>query len=428
MITPTLNLSPGASPGARAATNASYDTWRWNSQYDVSYATRFRPMSTSTVPYMIIPADFPFARTLPKDSCKFFIVGKNGFLSSIVADDTGILVVENNSHCSINIRANNGSQSNFSASDGDRDWSGQLQYDHKYDRWSFCTNRTPKAYLSRSGQFSIGIDLESSPSSAGVKLHVTGNKTEAGNFGTALVVFENSDGMYIRLRTSNTGICGILFSSPNSEYRTWIQHNHSKNEFSIGNVASGFQIGYDKLGNIIISSTSYPNTTMPLAAGLMYLYGVISSASKGPHWSAYTPADVYPLIHNLNWSHDNISISFDCMFESNLWKSASSTGNFQIYKWNSKFLIRCADIVQGGTIFTWINAISVMPNGQVGFNTDNPATSALLDLTSTTKALLLTRMTTTERNALTAVNGMIFYNITLGKVQVYESGAWASVV
>jgi len=67
-------------------------------------------------------------------------------------------------------------------------------------------------------------------------------------------------------------------------------------------------------------------------------------------------------------------------------------------------------------------------NGNVGIGTTSPATSAKLDISSTTGALLLTRMTTAQRDALTAVNGMILYNTTLNKVQVYEGGAWASVI
>jgi hypothetical protein len=52
--------------------------------------------------------------------------------------------------------------------------------------------------------------------------------------------------------------------------------------------------------------------------------------------------------------------------------------------------------------------------------------SALLDLSSTSGALLLSRMTTTQKNALTAVNGMVLYDATLTKLQGYENGAWVN--
>ena len=71
---------------------------------------------------------------------------------------------------------------------------------------------------------------------------------------------------------------------------------------------------------------------------------------------------------------------------------------------------------------------SFLNGGNVSIGTTTPATSALLDLTSTTGALLLTRMTTTQRDALTAVNGMILYNSTLNKFQGYENGSWVSLI
>lgn len=66
-------------------------------------------------------------------------------------------------------------------------------------------------------------------------------------------------------------------------------------------------------------------------------------------------------------------------------------------------------------------------NVSMGNNT-NPAVSALLDLTSTTGALLLPRMTTTQRDALTAVNGMLIYNSTTNKFNGYENGAWTALI
>ena len=43
-------------------------------------------------------------------------------------------------------------------------------------------------------------------------------------------------------------------------------------------------------------------------------------------------------------------------------------------------------------------------------------------------AMLLGNLTTTERNALTAANGMVIYNTTDNKFQGYENGAWANLI
>ena len=63
-------------------------------------------------------------------------------------------------------------------------------------------------------------------------------------------------------------------------------------------------------------------------------------------------------------------------------------------------------------------------NGSIGIGTSSPNASALLDLSSTTGALLLPRMTTDQRNALSASSGMLIYNSTLNKLQGYEPSGW----
>lgn len=70
------------------------------------------------------------------------------------------------------------------------------------------------------------------------------------------------------------------------------------------------------------------------------------------------------------------------------------------------------DLLVGGT------AVSddVVTNNSVG-----------IELKSTVKAFLPSRMTTTQRDALTAVNGMVLYNSTTDKLQVYAAGAWVDL-
>lgn len=53
--------------------------------------------------------------------------------------------------------------------------------------------------------------------------------------------------------------------------------------------------------------------------------------------------------------------------------------------------------------------------------------SVALEIESTTKAFLNARMTTVQRDALTAINGMQIYNSTTDKLQVYAAGAWVDL-
>ena len=71
---------------------------------------------------------------------------------------------------------------------------------------------------------------------------------------------------------------------------------------------------------------------------------------------------------------------------------------------------------------------SVLANGSVGVGTGTPNNKAILDLSSTTKAFLPPRMTTTQRNVISpAVAGMVIYNTTTNKLNVYNGTAWEAI-
>lgn len=47
-----------------------------------------------------------------------------------------------------------------------------------------------------------------------------------------------------------------------------------------------------------------------------------------------------------------------------------------------------------------------------------------IEISSTTEAFLPSRMTTTQRNALTATAGMVIFNTTTNKLECYDGSAW----
>jgi len=67
-------------------------------------------------------------------------------------------------------------------------------------------------------------------------------------------------------------------------------------------------------------------------------------------------------------------------------------------------------------------------NGAIGTFTES------MKLEGSTKGLITQSfvqfgsLTSTERDALTAANGMVIYNSTLNKFQGYENGAWANLI
>ena len=82
-------------------------------------------------------------------------------------------------------------------------------------------------------------------------------------------------------------------------------------------------------------------------------------------------------------------------------------------------------------IFTFLAAVvfTATTYAQVGIGTTNPNTSAALDITSTTKGLLIPRMTKTQRDAISSpATGLMIYQ-TDGTVgfYYYNGSSWAEV-
>ena len=68
--------------------------------------------------------------------------------------------------------------------------------------------------------------------------------------------------------------------------------------------------------------------------------------------------------------------------------------------------------------------MTIEAGGNIGIGTNNP--QGALDVSSTTGAFIVPRMTTAQRDALTAVNGMIIYNTSTNQFNFYENGAWVT--
>jgi len=139
-----------------------------------------------------------------------------------------------------------------------------------------------------------------------------------------------------------------------------------------------------------------------------------NESSSGPHIQFTTDYDDYPLMQILPHRHDNVSIVFDAYWDGTDWKSSSSNSNYQLEKRLNVFNINYGSSVAEGATITWNSGLAVNSSGQVSVG-------------STTGALVLPSMTTTQRDALTAANGMIIYNTSTNRVEAYENGSWTDI-
>lgn len=217
----------------------------------------------------------------------------------------------------------------------------------------------------------------------------------------------------IRFGTDNSDFVGIGFSATTMSFN--IQETTTA-EFSFrGSGASGLKI--------IIDNPSNRTVLQSLLRSMEYKLGVSSSTAAG---HSFFTKDVTNTLDIERFVVGNRLDDVDCYFININGLGINQTTpaamlhvkGIDATSANSALLVE--DNV-GTKLFI------VKNDGNIGIGTSSPAASAILDITSTIGAVLFPRMTTAQRDALTAVNGMVIYNSTLDKLQVRAGGAWISL-
>jgi|GEM_PF-1773488 len=73
------------------------------------------------------------------------------------------------------------------------------------------------------------------------------------------------------------------------------------------------------------------------------------------------------------------------------------------------------------------SALYVKDDGTIGINTNSPDATAILDIVSNSKGLLIPRLSNAQRNAITSpANSLIIYNTTSKCLEIYADNAWQS--
>lgn len=114
-----------------------------------------------------------------------------------------------------------------------------------------------------------------------------------------------------------------------------------------------------------------------------------------------------------------------------------STDFFNVYRSNSTNVIlkmRCSGSNQGAIyIYDGSGTLKYYVDGTLGLcviGDSSAGTGAQLTVTSTTKGLLPPRLTTAQANTLSGAGctaGMVIYNTTLSKLEVWRAGAWETI-
>lgn len=199
---------------------------------------------------------------------------------------------------------------------------------------------------------------------------------------SAIVNTTNSYGINIAAATGATNNYAGIFTGGN---------------VGIGTVTPTYSL--DVAGVVRASGAS--SIILDSGTGIVYSATGLGNSTTLNNGKIYTPA-VGPFIER------NVADANPSLIVSNL--HASSTGDIAQFK--------SAGIVK----------VAINNTGSVGVGIASPNANAILDVTSTTKAFMPPRMTTTQKNAVASpTSGMIVYDSTLNKLCVYGASAWETV-
>ena len=212
---------------------------------------------------------------------------------------------------------------------------------------------------------------------------------------------------------------------------------------------SGSSLIYYNGGNVGIGTTSpvYPLSVGDLPSALsskQFGVGKGSGYTEAYFWNGGTPVngDESPVFSFIKTRGTASSMSntvagdylgqfaFTGRSGGNLWEGArldaitttgwGTTGN------NASFVFLTGSIGSFGNPVERMRISGI--NGNVGIGTTSPNANALLDVSSTTKAFMPPRMTTTQKNAIASPTaGMVVYDSTLNKLSVYTGATWETI-
>jgi len=232
--------------------------------------------------------------------------------------------------------------------------------------------------VSNNGYVGIGTTNPSAKLTVGNDLGLsgTGNSLVIGNTSTSGGIYTGQDS------THNLGFYWTYNATPANASALLFTYGYTNNI-----VIGAKDIIFSPNGTEVMRLTGSNvgiGTTNPTSK--LVLSGPNSSAI-GPHFRVTTDADAYPLVQQLNYSHDNIGWIFDAYWDGS-WRSSDVGSNYGIYKYQDLLRFKYASGVAAGGAVTLSDAMVINTSGSVGIGTAAPG--AALDVTGNFRNSLVT--------------------------------------
>ena len=210
----------------------------------------------------------------------------------------------------------------------------------------------------------------------------------------------------IRLGTHATDYCYLDYNG--SSANLVIGNNYSVGKISISTGASD-RLTVLSTGNVGIGTTS-PNAPLEVSKSSASIR-ISDTANNTGAGDVQSSLDLYGRYYS------NDSVAYPVAKIAAIHQETNGTGGGVL-----------AFSTQSAGFLTVAERMRIDKSGIVGIGTTSPNVNALLDVTSTTKAFMPPRMTTTQKNAIASPTaGMVVYDSTLNKLCVRAASAWETI-
>lgn len=163
---------------------------------------------------------------------------------------------------------------------------------------------------------------------------------------------------------------------------------------------------------------------VPLGASSIFMFGANETYNIGEYVFNQASNDFG------DFSQQGRNIALSATARQFVHRKESNNIDYRFFDWNGSTARDWWNVYASTLKMSLAQIIHANYGSNVGIGTSTPDTSAILDLKSNTKGLLLPQLTTTERNAVpvsAARKGLVIFNTTTNKINVYNGSGWEAV-